>query len=337
MSLTLLAVCLFSSGCLGPDFERFAPGKDYEYSKQLLGKSPKGTWKWVRGRCVGDVDGKNGHSGKLEDEEVLLVTTQSGSRMAPGEIIDAYVYVCYRNQESGRRKLISKKLIYSNRMSPQELGARPENDFLLGDFTKFDNGIIELADLDGDSQMEILTSLWKKNDSISMTAMKMIKYNNRKLNVMLSTTAVQDNPEFRHSDIDKDGKEELIVPIKIFGRFKNTKISRPQWFGIYTSSKSGNYIQKNYLFENFYKKLKIDFYEDLAICEANSLNDDMLKNKFYLGLIYKYTEKEMLSNIFLKTVATSQSYYGLQAKKIIKATGKPNTGTTKTNKIEPEL
>jgi hypothetical protein len=45
----------------------------------------------------------------------------------------------------------------------------------------------------------------------------------------------------------------------------------------------------------------------------------------------------MLSNIFLKSVAKSQSYYGLQAKKIVNATAKPNTGTTKTNTIEPEL
>ncbi|MHC4871027.1 MAG: hypothetical protein ACYTFY_04210 [Planctomycetota bacterium] len=309
-----IIISVFLCGCLSPEFQSFDPVKTGEYGPNILGKEQSGMWYWVRGRIDGDIDGSKDSENKKDLEEVLLVSQQSGPRGSKGRMEEAYIVICKRDMKTGFRSVVTRMTIHSSyrNIEPHSfprtaVGNWPDQ--------KFEGGRLKLADIDGDALKEVIASLWyKKGDGFASLHL-CLKFHNNKLYRMMSAKALQNASRIINKDIDKDGIEELVVPVAIdsslsAGKDSVTNSLMPEWPCIYKLTGSIKMSQKNSSFADYYKETQLSIYEDMALRSAGLPDSTRGAHQYYLGLIYSYKNKPQISNMFFKQSALNLSPIG---------------------------
>ncbi len=316
-----IILCVILTGCLTPEYQTLTPTKTVDYSPDIIGKCQGDMWYWVRGRINGDIDGKKDGNGEKFNEEVLLVTQQSGKRSEKATMNEAYIIICKRNQKSGYREIVARKTIYSISENIN-LGTMPKA--VVGSWIdkKFENGSIQLSDIDGDQAKEIIASLWYKKNNVYYSFHCCLKLINGKLYPMMAVKTIQNKAKITAIDINKDGIEELVVPTTIdntlqTGKNPTNNNPMPEWISIYSLANFKTMKQSNSIFPEFYTDTMLKLYEDMAV-RNNKLNDKVKGvHQLYLGLIYGYRNQQRLSDMFLKRAATNHNEIGKLTEKYL--------------------
>jgi hypothetical protein len=313
---------LLCSGCLGPSFESLSPHKGGEYGVDVVrGNIPpaqlKDSWLWVRGRVVGDIDRQKNAKGEMQEEEVILVTRQRGNTQNPGPSVEAYLNVIDRTPVTGRRTLRSQIKLFTV-ASTQKKPTLPKLAYGVVSPGPLDNGRIELVDLDGNGTLEILTRISRRLTKGYLVYHNAYSVNGAKLTKIFSAQAIQQTPELLHMDLDKDGRDELIVQnMVLINNSKNGGTIRPTWPSVYSQSKGINtYSQQDKKFANHYDETLLLFYEDHA--HSIFTKQSYQVQEFYIGVIYAYRNNLTLAHMFLEEAQKGQGPTARLAKDFIK-------------------
>lgn len=317
----IISITISISGCMSPEFQALDPSKSSEYDARILGKEQSNMWYWVRGKINGDVDGDKDSSGNKILEEILLVSQQSGTRGTTGPMDEAYVIVCKRDPNTGFRDVLCRKTIYSSYKNITD-AQFPKTTLGKWQDNKFEKGNLQLIDIDGDTQKEILVSLWFKTGDGVSAQHYCLKYFNKNLHEMLAVKALQNSPTITSIDINKDGKEELVVPYVLdntlsAGKDPVTEKLMPEWACIYSHTGKGTLQQSNAAFPDYYTDIQLKIYEDMSLRAENLPQDILGIHQLYLGLIYTYKGNEALGNMFLRRAAINLNDVGRMAGKFL--------------------
>jgi len=304
-----------------------------EYGVDILGKSPKDTWHWVRGRVLADIDGVKDDAGRATDEEVLLVTRQRGNNKSPGPAIDAWVCLVDINPINRRRTLRARHEVYSVNRDMTEI---PMPEYSLGVWTDgpVEDGRVQVADLDADGKQEVLVQVWRPVTEGVAAILYVFRVENENLVPVFNCRAIQPEAEIQHHDADKDGIDEILIPAAFLPPTpENSPRTRAAWLSVYSRGKDGLYQQADARFASLYDETRLQLLEGLALQSLDG-NPAPL-HCFYLGLIYKFKDDKAMMQRFMQSAAKGPGRAARMANSILGSASPAEKETGKMPEIKP--
>lgn len=302
-----LCALVAGAGCVSWGFQKYDPGDINVYDEMLAGYTAdygNSRWIWVQGKVSGDIDGDNA------DEDIVLATVHpmpKDKENAP--ILQAIMLICQADP-AGDVQLLRRVPVFDSKTTWQDPTlSLPDGVHLSRPQETFYHCSARIVDAEDTGRGVILLSVWSREINHRFTALhQAYDYDdNGPPHLAFQSLAIQRDPVLDATDLDKDGRDELILEQAVCPVAKTTEsnLEQPQWASVFGREPGKQYLQNDAAYPSTYQGRLLPWYEAYVRgIHDNRAPDRQLVYAYYLGLCHQRLGNPADARPFLERAAT---------------------------------